>query len=84
MNSRTVIEIDQAALDSLVEQAALRAAQLALERHTAKTGELWTARRVAEHFGVTTRTVRNRVRAGKLPMPVNGRWKAADILGVKD
>jgi DNA-binding transcriptional MerR regulator len=40
-----------------------------------------TLREVADHFGITTKTVREWERLGKIPLRKNGRWAKAEILG---
>lgn len=46
------------------------------------TGELWGNKEVARHLGIASRTVTKYIAEGRLPMPVHGKWRKADILAI--
>ena len=77
MTSVTYITISQQELEAV----AFKAASLALLKAARQTGEQMTLREVADHFGITTNTVREWERLGKIPLRKNGRWAKAEILG---
>lgn len=69
MTAITVITMDQAALQSMLDQAAAKAVQQATER----TVERWNAHDLATHYNVSVRTIQHWRKAGRLP-PRDGTW----------
>lgn len=69
--SMTAQELQQR-LDAAVAKAALMAAK--------SNGELWTTQEVAAHYKVSTRTIANWERQGRIAPRTGSLWRKADIL----
>lgn len=76
MTTITMIQIDKAELQSMLDDAAARAVQQAAEQ----SGERWGVGDLANYFGVSTRTVINWRDAGKLPPRHGTKWRRADVI----
>ena len=76
MSAVTILPLDrnelQAMLESAIEKAVLSAAS--------RSGEEWGASEVAACLGRSERTIYNMVKCGKLPPPVDRKWRKADVL----
>ncbi len=72
----TIVQMSPEQMQDMLEQAMARAIEDAANR----SGDLWDIRAVAEHYSVTTRTIRNWELAGALPPRTGSRWRRADIL----
>lgn len=72
----TIVQMSPDQLQAMLDQAVRRAIEGAAE----KSGELWGVKDLADHYGVSGRTIRNWELAGNLPARTGTRWRRADIL----
>lgn len=76
-NPVTIIQLTPDQLEDLITKAVHKA----LDSRELTSDELWSVSQVADHFGVTSRTIRNWELECRLPARVSARrWKKADIL----
>jgi len=76
MSEVTVITVGVDELQTMLERAAEKAVMAAAR----KSGETLGTKELAEHYGVSERTILNREAAGLLPRRVGKRWDRADVL----
>lgn len=74
--SITYIQLTPAELDAVVERAALLAVQKASKQH----GDVLSLKDMANHFGVTTKTITNWENSGRIPARKNGYWSKGTVL----
>ena len=76
MTAITMIQIDKAELQNMLDTAAARAVQQAAEQ----SGERWGVNDLAAYLSVSARTVINWREAGKLPPRDGTKWRKADVI----
>lgn len=76
MTAVTVITVGADELQTMLDQAMEKAVMAAAR----KSGDTLGTKELAEHYGVSERTILNREAAGQLPHRVGKRWDKADVL----
>lgn len=76
MNSVTVITVGVDELQAMLDRAAEKAVMAAARKSGATLG----TKELAEHYGVSERTILNREAAGQLPKRDGKRWDKAEVL----
>lgn len=72
----TIVQLAPHELQAMMNEAIAEA----LRQHARSSGDLWTIKEVARHYGISERTVLSWERAGRLPKRSGTRWRQADIL----
>lgn len=76
MSELVVIQLTVPQLQTMLDKAAEKASMAAANA----SGELWTAQEVAAHYKVSTRTIANWERQGRIAPRTGTLWRKADIL----
>lgn len=75
-NALTIIQLSPQQLEDVIHDAMMRV----MQSQAASSGELWSARDLARHYGVSERTISNWEHEGRLPKRSGTRWRRADVL----
>ena len=76
MTAITIMQVSKEELQHMM----LNVATEAVAQYIGKSSETWDTGKVAQYLGVSTRTIANWEKDGKLPPRIGRNWEAADII----
>lgn len=76
MTAITIVQISKEEMEHMM----LKNMSAAVAQYICQSSETWDTGKVAQYLGVSTRTIANWEKEGKLPPRIGRNWEASDII----